>query len=134
MAVKVYLDTPSVPKVEIPDDWDDDNVLHHNESNVVFEKSKGKCSGAYFITRDQLKLWMKDNDFLRLREDTLSRMDAMEAAQLPLGGRYPTYKPARRNPGYLEIHHVPNRASFAQTPLAKIMRLIKVPPEPSQSG
>ena len=52
------------------------------------------------------------------------QMDPMELAQVALRGRRPVYRPARQNLNFLEVHHVPNRASQAPTPFAKLKSFI----------
>jgi hypothetical protein len=40
-------------------------------------------------------------------------------------GRFPTYKPAKRNANFLEVHHVPNRRCNGQAPLSLMRKAVR---------
>jgi hypothetical protein len=79
--------------------------------------TRSPYSGCYVVTNSQLRAWMALPDFLEPDPAMLATTGILEVAQVPLGGRLPTYKPAKRNANFLEVHHVPNRLCNGQAPL-----------------
>ena len=127
LAMKTFLDQPAPPSFRTKPDFMSDLRLEMPSygGTVYFDWTDSASSGCYVITREQLAAWAQQPDFLKPVEG--SPMDALEQAGTPLGGRFPVYKPALSNMSFLEVHHVPNKASNAVTPRQKLLRLMLAP-------
>ena len=120
LAWKSYLDREHPPLYRIEADMADEPALRWPSygGDVVLERTSSVHAGCYVITREQLRWWREQPDFLALDPTLGARMDPMEVAQIPLRGRRPVYKPGPANLAFLEVHHVPNRAINGKTPNA----------------
>jgi hypothetical protein len=92
---------------------------------IEFDVTSSPFSGCYVITNAQLREWMRLPDFVEPDAHLATRMDIMELAGIPLMGRLPIYKPSKRNAGFLEVHHVPNRLWNGHTPQALFKDVVK---------
>lgn len=95
-----------------------------------FVLTESVLAGCYVLTRSQIRRWMGQEDFAEPVPALLRQgYDPLEMTQIPMMASLPIYRPAPENIDWLEVHHVPNRLSMAQTPGRRIIRLLEERPE-----
>ena len=121
--VKVYLDEPSPDAFRFEKHlmFPDQILVNSKSDEIELRQTTSPFSGMFAITRQQLFAWMCQSDFFKPIPS--SPMNSLEQAMVPMFGKRPVFKPTFRNADYLEVHHVPNRASRAQTPYQLIRTL-----------
>lgn len=118
LAWRCYLDSPLPPNYQINStlEGEDEITIQQFTGNIIIRKTRNLHSGCYVITQNQLRWWIDQPDFLKINLPWAIQMDPMEAAQVPLGGYFPAYKPVLENGAFFAVHHVPERACNARTP------------------
>lgn len=107
---KLYIDGPVRP--DFTARWQNIDDRRHLESEflgapVAFERWSNPHSGCFFLNAAQMEKWAAAPDFL---DGDCSFAGPLEsAASLGIMKNFRIYKPAFKNAGFLEIHHMHNR-------------------------
>jgi hypothetical protein len=127
-AWKAYIDIPVTDHYRVECNTNGQNALSipNFSGDVVFERTQDLTSGCFFITDHQLITWTKSEDFKGPPQYLLDRpLDPLEISQIPMLGAFPVYRPVSPNMNFLEVHHVPTRATRMTTPRRKIVQALQ---------
>jgi hypothetical protein len=90
----------------------------------VFQRVRNPHSGGFFLNQEQMTHLAKQSDFGRYTSEFVTPLES--AATLSIMRHFRTYKPARENAAFLELHHLGQR--FLRRPASAAARP-QVPPQ-----
>ena len=121
---KVYLEFPSPEGYRVSSPEPGPDVLTMRDGTELV-RTDSPYAGCFAITRQQLRDWVGMPHFFTPTSDFDANV--LEQAMIPMFGRRPIYRPARKNLSYLEVHHVSGRNSHARTPARLIIGQLEGP-------